>query len=214
MKKNISISVNILVCLLCLSLTFCVSVKDRSHVQRDKVVILSSDEGNSLAETLFKNPDTREFVLDFFDKRTGSRLISAQILANSIVYDVPADLAFAVAWKESRFTTDAVNKNAISIDRGLFQLNNFSFPWLNVKDFFDPELNTKLGISHLRYCLNQTEDEVVALAWYNAGGGRVSRGGAPKSTLYYISDIMDYREELKKELRKACLVEKNIRISF
>lgn len=214
MNRNKTIILSILVCVASLSLTFCVSLKDRSNFKQEKIIILSEEEGNRLSETLYKNIDTREFVLDFFEKKTGSRFIAAQILANSIAYDVPADLSFAVAWKESRFNINAVNRNTYSIDRGLFQLNNFSFPWLEIDEFFDPEINTEHGIGYLRYCLNQTSDEVVALAWYNAGGGRVSRNGAPRSTLYYISDIMEYRSNVNKELKKACLIEKNIRVSL
>jgi soluble lytic murein transglycosylase-like protein len=214
MKQHISHFVNAAILFVCLSLTFCVSINDINTQPESIITVISAQQSEKLAEYLFTNPETREIVVDFFTEKTGNRKVSTQILVNSIAYGVPADLAFAVAWKESRFDSKAYNKNSASIDRGIFQLNNRSFPWMKIHEFYNEDINIRHGIKYLKYCIENTDDEVVALAWYNAGSGRVKRKGAPSMTLYYISDIMDYREKIKTELKKKCLLEKNMVVAY
>ncbi|WP_461249005.1 transglycosylase SLT domain-containing protein, partial [Treponema sp. R6D11] len=87
-------------------------------------------------------------------------------MQNADEYNVPAALAFALCWEESRFNPRAVGKpnRDGSIDRGLFQLNNRSFPELDTYMFFNVQHNARYGISHLRYCLDYGGSEVSALA--------------------------------------------------
>ena len=90
-----------------------------------------------------------------------------------------------------------VNKNTnASIDRGLFQLNNNSFPDLIEEEYFDPYISAKYGLAHLRFCLDTAGNEVAALAMYNAGTRRVKIGETPQVTLNYVSKIMDYKDGL------------------
>jgi hypothetical protein len=84
-----------------------------------------------------------------------------------------------------------------SIDRGLFQLNNRSFPHLEIQAYFSPDVNSWHGMSHLRFCIDTGRTEIAALAMYNAGAGRVSSSGAPKSTLDYISRILDNKSKIE-----------------
>ena len=83
------------------------------------------------------------------------------------------------------------------MDRGLFQLNSRSFPNLSIEEFYDPAINARQGIAHLSYCLDEGRNEVAALAIYNAGAGRVSKGGTPRKTLDYIARITNYADNLK-----------------
>jgi hypothetical protein len=104
------------------------------------------------------------------------------------------------------------NKNRDeSIDRGLFQLNNRSFPRLETQSFFNLELNAKYGMSHLRHCLDTGGTEVAALAMYNAGTGRVRSTGTPKITLDYVGRILENRwkiEDRFEEWEKSLFKEK------
>ena len=100
------------------------------------------------------------------------------VLRNAYENDVPFGLAFSLMWAESRFDPEAYNRNAVSIDRGLFQLNSESFPQLSRDDFYDIETNVSNGVSYLRYCLNLGENEIVALAIYNAGPRQGKRKGS------------------------------------
>jgi hypothetical protein len=140
---------------------------------------------------LYRNPETQNCVIEFFAGICGSREIAEVILANTDTFEIPPALAFALSWEESRFNPRAVNsanRNG-SVDRGLFQLNNRSFPHLTQAEFFNPNVNAYNAMQYLRSCIKTGGNEIGALAVYNAGIGRVNRNGAPWVTLDYISRI-------------------------
>ena len=148
---------------------------------------------------LYRSPRSEDRVVDFFAEICASRDIAEVILANAEMYDIPPALAVALAWEESRFDPHAVNtKNRDqSIDRGLFQLNDRSFPRLDIQTFFNPWMNARYGMNHLRYCLDTGGSEIAALAMYNAGAGRVNSSGTPRTTLDYIGRIMNNRTKIE-----------------
>ncbi len=146
---------------------------------------------------LYRSAHTRTTVEWFYTNVTGSRDVALAILQEADKNNIPLSLAFALAYTESRYKVRAVNRNTnSSIDRGIFQLNNKSFPALVETDFFDPYISAKYGMSHLRYCLDTAGNEVSALAMYNAGTNRVRNNGTPQMTLNYISNIQNYRRGL------------------
>jgi hypothetical protein len=146
--------------------------------------------------SFYKNRSTKDATLDFFTGITGSSVIAEVILDSALNYEVSPALAFALAYEESKFEVSAMNKNADSIDRGLFQLNSKSFPKLTVKEFYDPAVNARNGVSHLRFCLDSGGNEVAALAMYNAGHGKVTRGATPRKTLDYVYRVLSYQEKI------------------
>lgn len=158
--------------------------------------ILESDKRADPALVLFRSKEAAKDVLWFYTHITGDERIAQIILDNASKNNIPPSLAFALAWVESRYKSQAVNKNAASIDRGLFQLNNKAFPKLTEKDFFDPQLNAHYGLTHLSYCIDLSGNEVAALAMYNAGTTKVRKDATPKRTLDYISYILNYRDRL------------------
>lgn len=151
----------------------------------------SEDEGLKF----YRNPDFRESVVWFYNQITGNKDVTQAILTYADANDIPLSLAFALAYSESSYNIKAVNKNSNhTVDRGLFQLNNNSFPNLEESDFFDPYVSARYGLSHLRFCLDTAGNEVAALAMYNAGTRRVKNGETPQVTLNYVSRIMNYRQ--------------------
>ena len=149
---------------------------------------------------LYRDLQTQELVIEFFADICDSWEIAEVILASADSFDISPALAVALAWEESRLDPSAVNtKNRDeSIDRGLFQLNNRSFPRLEIPAFFNPWVNARYGMSHLRHCLDTGGSEIAALAMYNAGAGRVNSSGTPRSTLDYISRIMENRWKIEE----------------
>jgi len=146
---------------------------------------------------LYRSVHTRTAVEWFYTNVTGDQDVALAILQEADKNNIPLSLAFALAYSESRYRITAINRNTnASIDRGLFQLNNKSFPSLVEEDFFDPYISAKYGLSHLRFCLDTAGNEVSALAMYNAGTNRVRNNGTPQMTLNYISNIQSYREGL------------------
>jgi hypothetical protein len=152
---------------------------------------------------LYRNTQTQSGVFDFFTEICDSAEIAEVILYNANLFDIPPALAIALAWEESRFNPGAVNnKNQNeSIDRGLFQLNDRSFPRLEIQAFFNPETNAWYAMNHLRHCLDTGGTEIAALAMYNAGTNRVRGAGTPKVTLDYISRILENRWEIEDRFR-------------
>jgi len=161
-------------------------------------ILKAKQHKNDIILTLYRDPVSKESVVAFFEAITHSRQIAELILKYADKFEVDPSLAFALAWVESRYNPRAVNKNKDSVDRGLFQLNSKSFPRLQVDDFYNPDLNARYGIAHLRWCLDLAGSEVAGLAMYNAGTTRVRSDSTPKSTLDYISRIQNFQAGIKE----------------
>lgn len=160
-----------------------------------------TDYGNQLDSGLefYRALPTRTAVEWFYTNVTGDMDVALAILQEADKNNIPLSLAFSLAYTESRYKPGAINKNTnASIDRGVFQLNNKSFPALVEADFYDPYISAKYGLAHLRFCLDTAGNEVSALAMYNAGTNRVRNNGTPQMTLNYISKIQTYRQGLEE----------------
>lgn len=157
----------------------------------------------------YLDPRTKPAVLEFFTAITSSNEISEIILDAATNRNLPPALVFALVHEESRFNPKAINRNSQTVDRGLFQLNSASFPKLSIEEFYDPKTNARYGTAHLAYCLEQGGNEVAALAVYNAGYGRVSKTGTPRSTLDYINRALNFRSNLEA-LFEAQVVAKHV----
>lgn len=169
-----------------------------SLVEREGFQLPDASEDDT-ALALYREPSTRSAVEWFYLRVTGSRDVTRAILEQADKNDIPPSLAFALARAESRFDVRAVNKNRNnSIDRGLFQLNSNSFSKLSEQDFFDPEVNARNGLAHLRFCMGVAGNEVSALAMYNAGTNKVRANSTPQMTLNYIGKIVSYQRRLEK----------------
>jgi hypothetical protein len=178
-------------------------VPDFSFEGLSSAFLLEPEQIEDVIFDCYREPATREWVITFFTRICGSRDIAEAILTNAENFNVSPSLAFALAWEESRYKPNAINrrnKNG-SIDRGLFQLNNQSFPKLAEADFFNLRVNAWYGMAHLNWCLDSGGSEIAALAIYNAGAGKVSSGGTPKNTLDYISRILASRRKIDSLFR-------------
>jgi hypothetical protein len=153
---------------------------------------------NDTITAYYKNNGTKASVVGFFTTLTKSEPVALAILENATKHGVPASLAFAIAYEESRFNPNARNANQNSVDRGLFQLNSTTFPNMSEKQAFDPAYNAKEGVNYFKRILETTGNEVSALAIYNAGKTRVSQKGAPVTTLDYIARILNYEKNIDK----------------
>lgn len=147
---------------------------------------------------LYKQPQSRAAVEWYYSRVVNSREVAQAVLQSAEEFNIPLSLAFALAHTESNFKVTAMHKNTNgSIDRGLFQLNNTSFPKLEESDFYDPKTSAHYGLSHLRFCLNTAGNEIAALAMYNAGANKVRKNSTPQITLDYISKIQNYKRDLE-----------------
>lgn len=170
-------------------------VNDNALARAMQTAVIEHSKSEDDGLKFYRNPDFRESVAWFYNQITGNKDVTEAILTYADANDIPLSLAFALAYSESSYNIKAVNRNSNhTVDRGLFQLNNNSFPNLEESDFFDPYVSARYGLSHLRFCLDTAGNEVAALAMYNAGTRRVKNGETPQVTLNYVSRIMDYRK--------------------
>jgi len=162
-------------------------------------LFLTSDKIPDLVLESYRKSEYKEWVIDFFTSICSVKEIAQAILDSSDEFDVPPALAFALCWEESRFVPYAINRQNRNgtIDRGLFQLNNRSFPHLDVYAYYNIQINSRYGIGYLRECLNFGDTEISALAMYNAGSGRVRTTGAPEVTLNYVARILENRRKIE-----------------
>ena len=147
----------------------------------------------------YRNRHTRAVVIDFFISLVGSEDIAVPVMYYSDKYDISPLLTFSLMYVESRFLPDAVNSNVGSVDRGIFQLNNRSFPHLREEDFFNPDLNASYAIAYLQWCLSHSSSQEQAVAMYNAGYGNITRGYIPETTQNHVQKVYTYRENLSRE---------------
>jgi soluble lytic murein transglycosylase-like protein len=174
-----------------------------SEITMARFFTTAAPESQDIIQELYRETATRSWVIQFFAELCGSSEIATVILINADMFNIAPALAFALGWEESRFNPRAVNNRNRdeSIDRGLFQLNNRSFPDLETHAFFNPGINAYYGMGHLRHCLNTGGTEIAALAMYNAGTGRVKSSGAPKITLDYVDRILGNRRKIEMRFR-------------
>lgn len=106
-------------------------------------------------------------------------------------HGVNRTLVRAVLKRESGGNPRAVSPKGAM---GLMQLMPDTAALLGVQDPFDPEENLAGGVRYLKYCLNRfQQDQVLALAAYNAGPEAVKKyGGVPpyRETQEFIANIL------------------------
>lgn len=154
----------------------------------------------------YRNPQTRGAVEWFYINLTGNRNVSLAILNAANRENISLNLAFALAHTESHFKIYARNVNSNgSIDRGLFQLNDRTFPQLNEEEFFDPRISARYGMRHLRYCLGVAKDDYKGVAMYNAGVSRIKANQTPATTVSYVNKIKRYRATLDMEFDREVI---------
>jgi peptidoglycan lytic transglycosylase len=129
---------------------------------------------------------------------------------------VPADLIAAVIYAESRFRDQTSHAGA----RGLMQITPSTAKLIehlsggqtfNFDDLSNPDINIRYGTFYLRYLIQKYSDnEVAALAAYNAGPQNVDAWGGSNLTLEaipfpetrsYVLNVLEKRDEYARHYR-------------
>ena len=103
-------------------------------------------------------------------------------------YGVDIDLAWAVCLYESGGNR---NLNSWAGAQGYFQVMPATFRSLRV------DTNIEAGVKYLSQMIGRFDREDFALAAYNGGPGRVSRGRPPLESLQYVLGVGHYRSVIK-----------------
>ena len=114
--------------------------------------------------------------------------IEAEIGRHTEAYGVDVDLAWAVCLYESGGNAQL---NSSAGAKGYFQVMPATFRSLNV------DTNIEAGVKYLSQMIGRFDREDYALAAYNGGPGRVSRGRPPLESLQYVLGVGQYRSVLK-----------------
>ena len=122
----------------------------------------------------------------------------AQIIGEaSAKYRVDPNLIAAMAFRESRFDTNAVSRRGA---QGVMQLMPRTARALGVSDSFDPRQNVEAGTKYLASLLQRFHGDVeLSLAAYNAGPELVAKAGpgATQEAVEYVAAIKQfYRDAL------------------
>jgi soluble lytic murein transglycosylase len=131
--------------------------------------------------------------------------------------DVPADLIAAVIYSESRFRDQTSHAGA----RGLMQITPSTAKVIEqlsggqtfkFSDLSDPDINIRYGTFYLHYLIQKFDDnEVAALAAYNAGETNVSAWGGSAlqvddipfpETRGYVENVLEKRDEYAQHYRQ------------
>jgi soluble lytic murein transglycosylase-like protein len=150
--------------------------------------------------TLINKQADRANLIKFYTQYTGDWTITKTILDHAVEYNIPINLAFSLAYVESKFNPRAFNRNGShSVDRGLFQLNNAHRQSWKVEDYYDINKNTEEGLSYLYYCIAIAENDITrALAAYNGGPKMVKIANIPVRVQNYIDEILRYEDCLNQ----------------
>ena len=118
--------------------------------------------------------------------------IEDEISRHAETYGVDVDLAWAVCLYESGGNGQL---NSWAGAQGYFQVMPATFRSLGV------DTNIEAGIKYLSQMIGRFDREDYALAAYNGGPGRVSRGRPPLESLQYVLGVGQYRSVLKLHRR-------------
>lgn len=120
------------------------------------------------------------------------------------VFDVPMDVALAVAIVESNFKMVNSNPNRNgTMDIGIFQLNSGFIEWFEEalwyesRNFsaYDPYDNIEMGIIYLKHLFKQTNDWDLAVRAYNTGLHALAYD--PDRSKNYLVKIINVKNTLK-----------------
>jgi len=161
-------------------------------IENSNLIYLERNEINNIVNNLIENNQMKKLE-EFYNSFTKNSLITNLLINYALEYNIPANLFFALCWKESNFYPYAKNRNSNgSYDYGLFQLNSNTYKDYNEKELLDLRKNIKLGAIHFAEEIKYNNNNYyLALISYNGG-----RGAIKKMSIIYMTDIIKYEEML------------------
>lgn len=126
--------------------------------------------------------------------KEAERYVNA-ILKESSAYKIDETWIFAMAWQESKFTSNCEYKGAVGIMQILVSTGkNFG---LTKQDLLTPEKSIKASVQYVKSGLNRFGSIEKAILAYNQGSGNVARG---TYKTWYLDDVKEKREILLKKI--------------
>jgi len=127
----------------------------------------------------------------------GSRSLSPLFEKWAGVYSVPKGLLEAIAWKESNWKPDAIGPSG---HLGIAQISPSTIAFIEANllglrtDPLSPSDGIRLEARYLRYLIDRTPDERLALAAWNQGLHDLLTNGPSESGSRYAADVINIRD--------------------
>jgi soluble lytic murein transglycosylase-like protein len=157
------------------------------------LVLSNRQQGQSVSVASYEVPDAQNVRATRYVSADATRQYDSLIAEHAGSQGVRTDLIRAVIQVESGFNPYAKSpKGAL----GLMQLMPATIRQYGVANPFSPKENIRAGVAYLRDLLDRYSDnEVLALAAYNAGPGAVDRHGQSippyRETQNYVSKVSE-----------------------
>lgn len=143
-------------------------------------------------DILKKDIDFYLIALGFYNEETKNPEVTKKIIDNAIEFEIPINIAFALAFVESTYNINAINDNGTSIDFGLLQLNNKTFP--NAINY-TIEQNIEEGFNYLKNIKEEFNSWEISFILYNAG--LIKNVG--NHSLQHMKKIIEKEKELDEK---------------
>lgn len=160
--------------------------------------------GIRINDILIKDRELYFQSLGFYSGLTRNNEIAAIIVDAALTKEVPVNLAFAIAWTESRFNPLAVNTNGNNTtDNGLFQINDYYHPEV---DPFDNTEASHYAMGYLTEQYNKFYSWDIAGMLYNAG----TVENISNHSMRYLAEFTEKEKEFDEEFN---IFRRNLNIS-
>jgi soluble lytic murein transglycosylase-like protein len=143
--------------------------------------------------------------IEFYYITINNKMVVDTVFLCSRVFSLSPDLIFAIAKTESRFNPKAINYNENgSIDKGVMQLNSYSFPHLSDKELYDIEYNIIIGSKHFAELMKEFDgNQLLSICAYNCGSWTVKNNKVPTKTLVYANKVMNNKMKFEFQYERS-----------
>lgn len=140
-------------------------------------------------EILSSDRDLYFNAIGHFTNITRNSKIAETILDAALSNNVPVNVAFAIAWQESRFNSQAINENGNgTIDNGLFQINEYYHPAVDAHDIVEA---SHYAMEYLNIQYRRFDSWDIAIVLYNAGNVE----NLSDHSMRYLASVLEKENE-------------------
>lgn len=148
--------------------------------------------------------DTSEDLIECYESFDGT--VKEYLVGKCSEADIPIEYMAAIAYNESRFTADVINKSNANgtWDWGMMQINDSCFRFAQdncgiseMRELLDPYQNIDCAIKLFLYHRNFTNDNDLALLRYQVGEGAYAKLNKSGRTTKTYDTVISYVEQYR-----------------
>jgi hypothetical protein len=147
-----------------------------------------------------------DVVYDFYEDYIGNRNNTIALVNSALLHGIPLHKSIGQSWTESTHKANAIGYNYYksgklrSVDRGIKQGNEYTFPKASPIKMLDPYYNLAWCDAYYRSDYEYFQKINTKLSWnratisYNRGRSRLDERG-----LIYLQSVLDYEQYLDEQ---------------